>query len=109
MPGETYCRWHDPARQEENRRLREKGGRNRSNEARAQKLLKAGIDSLGGLNRFLAVAAYETYQGKLDPKRLNAIANAVGKIKDLSIATEYGEQVAEIRDELARLRGERSA
>lgn len=107
--GKTFCVWHDPERREEAKLIRQSGGRNSSREARAKRLLRAGMESLGDVNDVMKIAMLDVQRGKLDPKIANAMANLAGKIKELSITTEYGEEIVAQRDELARMRQERQA
>jgi hypothetical protein len=67
-----------------------------------------GMNSLGNVNDLLKLAIFDLANGRLDPKVANALANLAGTIKDYSITTEYGEVIESQRDELARLRRERS-
>lgn len=114
--GFTYCVWHDPQRQAEAAERRRRGGYNHSREVRAKRLLDAGLDSLGDYGKLMGDAILKTLNGKLDPAILSAVSTAVRVVKDLSIMTEYGEEVVILREEVARqrveiqhLRQERSA
>jgi hypothetical protein len=108
LPGRGWCHWHDPDREELRRESRRRGGRNSSREARARRLIAAGLESLGDFSGLMSIAVFDAYRGKLDPGVLTAMATGVRVIKDLSIAAEYGEQVVELREEIARLRQERA-
>jgi hypothetical protein len=108
LPEREWCHWHDPDREEIRRESRQRGGYNRSAEARAKKVVMTGMNSLGNVNDLLKLAIFDLANGRLDPKVANALANLAGTIKDYSITTEYGEVIESQRDELARLRRERS-
>lgn len=109
LAGRDWCHWHDPERAEIRDESRRKGGRASSKAARAKRLISSGLASLGGINELMKVALWDTYLGELDPAVFAAMATGVRAIKDLSIAAEYGEEVIALREELARLRAERSA
>lgn len=100
--GFTYCVWHDPERQQEAAEKRRQGGYNSSREARAKRLLDAGLDSLGDYGKLMGDTILKTLNKKLDPNVLSAVSTAVRVVKDLSIMTEYGEEIVSLREEVAR-------
>jgi hypothetical protein len=104
--GFTYCVWHDPQRQQEAAEKRRLGGYNHSRDARAKRLLASGLDSLGDYGSLMGDCILKTLNGKLDPGILSAVSTAVRVVKDLSIMTEYGEEIVSLREEVARQRVE---
>lgn len=108
LPERDWCHWHDPDREEIRRESRRRGGFNSSAEARARKALRQ-LPALGNVNDLLKIALMDVYAGTIDPKVANAMGNLAARIESLSITTEYGEEIATERDELARLRQAKQA
>jgi hypothetical protein len=105
LAGQAWCHWHDPEREQLRAETRAEGGRNRSREARAKKLLATGMATLGDVNDVLKLALLETWKGKLDPKVANAMANLAGKIKDLSVGVELEERIDEAQRQTGEIAG----
>lgn len=105
LPGQQWCHWHDPEREELRAETRRAGGRNSSREARAKRLLRTGMDSLGDVNDVLKLALLDVQRGKLDPKIANAMANLAGKIKDLSVGAELEERIDELQRQTGDIAG----
>jgi hypothetical protein len=104
-PGKTYCVWHDPDRAGEMHEARQRGGRNKSREARARKLLAKGLGTLGDVNDVLKLAMLDCQNGNLDPKIANAMANLAGRIKDLSIGAELEARIDELQRQTGDIAG----
>jgi hypothetical protein len=105
LPGQAWCHWHDPAREQIRAESRKRGGQNRSREARAKRILSHGIETLGDVNDVLKLALLQVQGGKLDPKIANAMANLAGKIKDLSVGVELEERLDEVQRQTGEIAG----
>jgi hypothetical protein len=73
-PGRPYCLWHDDQAEEERREFSRKGGRQRSNQARARRALPTDPKDLGDVRRVLGRALVGLERGELDPARGSAMA-----------------------------------
>lgn len=102
---QAYCPWHDPNRQEALTESRRLGGHNKSREARAKKLLAAGMQDLGDVRDVLMLAILECRGGKIDPKMLTAIATAARASMALTVGVELEEQIAEAQRAAGDLAG----
>ncbi len=73
LPDQAFCWVHSPDAAEARREASRKGGKNRSAQARAQKLLPDAMttDELTG---WLSVAFKQTLSGRLEPKTATAVA-----------------------------------
>lgn len=72
-----YCHAHDPERRPRLREVRAAGGRGKSRQARAEKLLPAVLRPI--LDQLIA-ALGEVHQGDLDPRQASAMAALAGAI-----------------------------
>ena len=88
-----YCFAHSPALRERTAEARRQGGRNRSNARRSTKYLPADLRELAGT---MLEAIDEVHDGKLDPKRLTAMASGASAVVRLF-------EVGEIEQRLAAL------
>jgi len=93
-----------PGRETIRQEGRIRGGHNKSREARARKLIARGMDQMSDIDDVLRMAMLECYVGKLDPKIAVAMASLARTIKDIAIASQYEQQLAELRAEVARMR-----
>lgn len=105
LPGREWCHWHDPDREALRTETRRQGGFNRSREARAKKLLRLGMETLGDVNDVLKLALLDVQRGALDPKVANAMANLAGKIKDLSVGAELEDRIDELQRQTGDIAG----
>lgn len=96
------CVWHHPDKAEENRARAVRGGKGRSNRARAIKRLR-GPQAMADLRDVLMEAFIETKNGKLDPRVLSALATGARAILDVSGVVTYDDQLAELRRQVAEL------
>lgn len=105
LPGRSWCHWHDPEREEIRRVTRILGGKNSSREARAKRLLRTGLETLGDVNDVLKVALLDVQRGKLDPRVALAMAALAGRIKDLSIGVELEERIEDAQRQTGEIAG----
>lgn len=104
LPGESWCHWHMPGRDAIRLESRQRGGYNRSREARAKKLLNRGLDQIGDIDDELRLAFIDVRTGKLDPKIAIAMASLARVIKDVAVAAQYEKQLEDLRATVAQLR-----
>lgn len=105
LPGQSWCHWHHPEREQIRRETRAQGGRNSSRQARAKKLLQNGLESLGDVNDVLKVAMLDVQRGKLDPEIARAMALLAGRIKDLTIGAELEERIDDVQRQTGEIAG----
>jgi hypothetical protein len=74
-PGRPYCLWHDPDAAEHRRELSRKGGRARSNQARAKKGLPAGVMTNDELRGLVGLTIKGVLAGRVEPGVGNCVAN----------------------------------
>ncbi len=96
MPGSALCWLHDPNVAEQRREASRKGGRARSNAARAKKALPAEIMTDDELLSWLGVMLKRVMTGATTP----AIGNSVATIAKAMVAVR---QASELEDRLAEL------
>src|SRR5687767_13347698 len=75
LQGTPYCVTHDPARVTDLAEWRRKGGKAKSNRARAAKALPAAAMTPTELQNFMIVVMKGTVAGKIDKGIANAAAN----------------------------------
>jgi hypothetical protein len=88
LPGGDFCLAHDPARVDEVRAARERGGQGKANAARAGKLIPATLRPV--LDGLLAAFA-DVRKGELDPRTgtaLGSIAGAIVKVYQIGALEE---------------------
>lgn len=107
LTGSTYCLMHSPDHAELRREAAAKGGRARSNKARAAAMLPDPMttDELTG---WLSVAFKQTLSGRLDPKVGSAVATLARALLEAQSAAaqpaiaDLEEQVEVLRQMIAR-------
>lgn len=91
-PGRPYCIWHDPDAAEQRRELSRRGGRARSNLARAKKHLPAGVMTVDELRGVLGLTIKGVLGGRVEPgvgssvaalSRAYLAATEAGALEDL--------------------------
>lgn len=97
LPGRALCWAHDPEHRAKAAEARRMGGQNSSTAARAGKYLSR---ELRGLADTLLVAIDEVHEGKLDPKRLTAMASGASAVVRLHEVGELRLEVRELRERL---------
>ena len=100
-----WCRWHHPDLAADRRAWSVKGGKGRSNQARARKAIPAGLKSMTEIQALLCATMTGVLVGRIEPGVGNAVANLARAVKDIAGAAEMEERLAE----LERVAGSRSA
>ena len=105
-----YCRWHHPEHRNQQREASIRGGRARSNRARAQKAFDLNqTRNLSDLLISLYGAIEQVLAGSLDPGPANAAANLARAIATIAGVADFQKQLEAMRAELEALQQERSA
>jgi hypothetical protein len=104
-----WCWWHHPELKDKLRAVSAKGGRNRSNEARAKKALAGDLRDMAGVKASLLSALAKVERGGLDPAQASAMATLARAIVAVSGVADFEGQLAEMRQEIAELAGRRDA
>ncbi len=97
LPDRALCWAHDPEYRAKAEAARRAGGQNSSTAARAGKYLSR---ELRGLADTLLTAIDQVHEGKLDPKRLTAMAAGASAVVRLHEVGELRLEVREIRERL---------
>lgn len=102
LPDQAFCWVHSPDAAEARREASRKGGKNRSAQARAQKLLPDAMttDELAG---WLSVAFKQTLSGRLDPKVGSAVATLARALLEAQSAAAQP-AIEDLQEQLAVLR-----
>ncbi len=108
LPASAYCFVHDPASAAARREASKKGGRARSNQARARKQIPAALapDELAGYlsSLFTAVVA-----GKVEPKVGTAAATIARVLMEVRAAGEIEERLRALEAAAGVAEGRRTA
>ena len=94
-----FCWAHSPTKREERRAARAKGGRNRADAARLDRLLPS---TLRPMITLLLGALNEVHRGELDPKAAGAMAALAGAITRAYSVGVLEERVAQLEATQAR-------
>lgn len=92
-PGRDWCRWHDPALQEQRRAERAAGGRARSNDARARRQLRQARMDPAEIEGLLCDALHKVTAGEMAPGILHALAAGARAIMQVRQAGEIEERL----------------
>ncbi len=87
--GDEWCRWHDPDRADERKAWAEKGGRNRSNRARARKQLQDAVMSIDDLDALLCRALVQVAGGRMEPGVGSSMANIAKTIATIRSTGDF--------------------
>src|SRR5215211_7270294 len=109
LPGSDRCPWHDPAWAERRQEWSKKGGKGKSNEARARKRLAGDIRDMTDVKARLMVALAKVDAGELEPGPANAMANLARAIATVAGVADFEGQLAELRRDVAELAESRGA
>ncbi len=82
--GQSWCRWHDPARESDRAEWRRKGGTARSNKARAKKQMSEQVMSIADLDAVLCTSLAKVATGRMEP----GIGSAVATITTIRTASD---------------------
>ncbi len=94
--GQTWCRWHDPARAEERTEWSRKGGQARSNRARARKQLAEQLMTIDDLDALLCSALVKVAGGRIEPGVGSAMATIAKTITGIRTAGELERRLEEL-------------
>jgi hypothetical protein len=89
-----YCYWHSPATASERADARRRGGRNRSNQARAKKQLPAEVMTDEELLAWLGITFKRVIAGQMLPNVGNAAATIARAMVAVRQASELEERLA---------------
>lgn len=95
-----FCRWHHPEFKAVHREISRKGGKARSNAARAKKRLVA--LELDELDSVLGRALLDVLAGDLEPGLANAAANLARAIHQVKTASEIEQRIADLEHLVGR-------
>ncbi len=101
-----YCWNHDPDLEARRRAGNARGGRNRSNAARAQKeveLIEASMTARLHLAPGLYQAFIRVERGELQPSVANSMATVAKALVEVTNAVQVDEQIQELREAIATL------
>ena len=107
-PGLTRCAWHAPEWAERRREWSVRGGKGRSNAARAKRQLPAGILTADELRGLVGLTIRGVLANKVEPGVGNSVANLARAYVAVTEATEHEERLAEL-ERLAAVQGGRTA
>lgn len=100
--GSTWCPWHDPALIERRAEWSAKGGRQRSDVARARKKLVGDLRDLAGVKAMILESMELTKNGDMEPAILNALSTAARAVVVVAGVADFEEQLATMRADIAR-------
>jgi hypothetical protein len=100
MPGRAYCITHDPERAAELAEWRKRGGKAKSNAARAKKQLPTEPMTPVEAHAYLTIAFKKVLVKQLDPGILNALSTAAKTMAELSKASELEDRMEAIERRL---------
>jgi hypothetical protein len=104
-----YCVSHDPARVVELAEWRKRGGRSKSNRARALKQLPAEPMGAAELHSYLGLVFKRVITGKTEPAIATAAATVARAMIDVAKVASFEDQLSEMRRDLAALTDDRNA
>ncbi len=109
LPGSDHCPWHDEAWAERRQQWSKKGGKGRSNEARARKALAGDVRDLADVKARLMTALAKVEAGELEPGPANAMANLARAVVAVAGVADFEAQLAQMREQLADFAGQKEA
>lgn len=100
LPGSNRCPWHDPAWEERRKAWSVRGGKGKSNEARARKQLPAGVLSNDQLRGVLGLTIAKVLNGAVEPgvgSSVASLARAYVMVTEAGAVETLQAQVDELR------------
>lgn len=111
-PENGLCFWHDPTRRERAQEARRRGGRAAGHQNRKERRYAADVpgplETPADACRWTAWATQALATGRIDDKTAGKIASLVRAWLSANEKRAQAEEIAELRDEIAALRGPRS-
>ncbi len=95
-PGSEWCRWHDPARERDRVEWQRKGGRARSNRARAKRQLADQAMSINDLDALLCLAIKRVAAGTMEPNVGSAMAGIAKTITTIRSTGDFERRLEEL-------------
>ena len=99
LPGSDLCPWHDPSWAERRQEWSRRGGKGKSNQARARKRLPAGVMTNTELLGLVGLTINAVLSGRVEP----GIGNSVASLAKAYIAVAEAGAVERIEERLAEL------
>jgi hypothetical protein len=96
LPGSELCPWHDPAWAERRQEWSKRGGKGKSNEARARKRLSGELRDMGDVKARLMSALAKVEAGELESGPANAMANLARAIATIVQVGELEDRIQEL-------------
>jgi hypothetical protein len=106
LAGSTYCWVHDPAAADRRVEASKKGGKARSNKARAAKQIPPAM-SAEDLAGWLSLLFTNVMAGRIEPKIGTACATIARTLHEVKHATELEERIAELEERTQTSNGRR--
>ncbi len=91
--GQSWCRWHDPARESDRAEWRRKGGTARSNRNRAKKQLADQVLSIADLDALLCTSLAKVATGRMEPGVGSAVATLAKTITTIRTAGDLERRI----------------
>ena len=101
-PGSDRCAWHDPAMQERIAAGRAKGGRAKSNVARATRALPSEPMTAAEIHAWLGIVFRATIDGKMAPGVAVAVATVAKAMAQVAEVGHLEDEIAELRSLIGR-------
>lgn len=96
-----WCRWHHPDLAGERRAWSAKGGKGRSNEARAAKEFAKARADMTGIKEKLIEIFYKLERGKFDPNLATTMVDVAKGIAAISKGAELDARLADLEQRLS--------
>ncbi|MCB9833584.1 MAG: hypothetical protein H6807_14030 [Planctomycetes bacterium] len=98
IAGQEFCRWHDPALEEERKAASRRGGQMRSmtQDVELREELPEDLKSIRALTRLLEAAIHGLWKDRIEPKKATALGGLVKTLRDLLIDLDLEERVARL-------------
>jgi hypothetical protein len=104
-----WCRWHHPDLKDELREISSRGGKARSNAARAKKSIAGDLRDMRVVKAALMGALAKVSLGQMEPAQGQAMASIARALVAVSGVADFEDQLAEMRSEIAELTIRRTA
>ena len=94
--GEEWCRWHDPSREADRAEWRRRGGKAKSNVARARRRMAGQVMSINDLDALLCAALQQVADGTMEPGVGTAMASMARTITGIRTASDCERRLADL-------------